>query len=177
MFVEHIIFGIGIAILAGAAGRWPEGRDRSWIVVVGAAAPDIDMTIDLLHWVMPGIIPLGLLPLPFHGWFHTLGFLALFAVGAGLILPRAGIGAATAALLAGIGFGSHLIEDALVDSLPGYPYLWPLSHERFVMPVFPGERDLFGLANTESLAVALGFAAAAVLVRAAAERRRLRRPP
>ena len=176
MFVEHIVFGIGIAILAGTAARWPEGRDHFWIVVVGAAAPDIDVTIDLLHWAVPGIIP-GLLPLPFHGWFHTLGFLILFAVGTGLILPRAGIGAATASLLAGIGFGSHLIEDALVDSLPGYPYLWPLSHERFVVPVFPGERGLFGLANTESLAVALGLLAAAVLVQAAAGRRRRRRPP
>jgi hypothetical protein len=177
MFVEHIVFGIGIAILVGMAAKWPEGRDHSWIVVAGAAAPDADIAIDLLHWAVPGIIPPGLLPLPFHGWFHTLGFLILFAVGSGLILPRVGVGAATAFLLAGIGFATHLVEDALVDSLPGYPYLWPLSHARFMVPAFPGERDLLGLANTESLAVALGFVAAAVLVRGATGRQRLRRPP
>ena len=169
MFIEHIIFGIGIAILAGMMTRGPGERDHSWIVVAGAMAPDIDITVDLLHRAMPGVFVPGLvaLPLPFHGSLHTIGFLVLFAAGAGLILSRAGIGFVTAALYAGIGSGSHLLEDALVGTFPGYPYLWPLSHERFMVPVFSGDWSWFGVANTETLTVALSLAAAAVLVRTA----------
>lgn len=167
MFIEHIIFGISIAILAGMISREAQERDHSWIIVFGAVAPDVDITVDLLYRTVPEIFASDLLvlPLPFHGSFHTVGFLALFAVGAGFILSRVGVKFIRAASFAGIGFCSHLLEDVLVYSPPGYPYLWPFSSEKFMLPVFSGDWDWFGVANTDSLILAVCLVVAALLIR------------
>jgi membrane-bound metal-dependent hydrolase YbcI (DUF457 family) len=169
MFIEHVVFGISIAILAGTLTRRKGEGDYSWIIVVGAMAPDIDITVDLLRLRLPGLFSSGFLslPVPFHGSLHTIGFLLLVAVGTGLILSRTGIRFVTAAGFAGIGVGSHLLEDALVSAPPGYPYLCPLSQERFMLPVFSGERDWFGVANTASLTLAVCLVVVAGLIRVA----------
>jgi len=167
MFIEHIIFGIGIAVLAGMITRETKERDRSWIIVVGAMAPDIDITVDFLHRVVPELFASGLLvlPLPFHGSFHTIGCLVLFAVGTGLILSRTGVKFILAVSFAGIGFGSHLLEDVLVYSPPGYPYLWPFSSEKLMLPIFSGDWDWFGVANSNVLIVAVCLLVAVLLTR------------
>ena len=55
-------------------------------------------------------------------------------------------------LFAGIGFGAHMFEDALIAN-PAYAFFWPLSEKRFGIGLFDYRPDLYGIASTDVLIV------------------------
>ena len=55
-------------------------------------------------------------------------------------------------LFAGIGFGAHMFEDALIAN-PAYAFFWPLSDQRFGIGLFDYRPDLYGIASTDVLIV------------------------
>lgn len=57
-------------------------------------------------------------------------------------------------LFAGIGFGAHMFEDALVFK-PFYTFLWPISEQKLGIGLFDYKPDLYGIANTDVLMVGL----------------------
>ena len=70
-----------------------------------------------------------------------------------------------------IGFGAHLVEDALVYTV-AYPFLWPFSSVDLVWGLLPNRvseenyfRDFFGIANTEVLIVGMLFLLVAIIIR------------
>jgi hypothetical protein len=59
------------------------------------------------------------------------------------------------ALFAGIGFGAHLLEDALVYN-PSSAVFWPLSSQEVGIGVFSSySRDFFSIANGEVFGIGI----------------------
>ncbi len=46
MILEHSVYSIAIAIIFGMTYRRITGREYSWIIVLSAYAPDLDITAD-----------------------------------------------------------------------------------------------------------------------------------
>ena len=70
-----------------------------------------------------------------------------------------------------IGFGAHLVEDALIYNL-GYMSLWSLSSKVLGLDLLPNMlseenyfRDFFGIANTEVLIIGVVFLLTAIIIR------------
>ncbi len=170
MIIEHLIFGIGIAILAGLISHKLVGKDHSWIIVASAFSPDIDVAMDILHWLLYGTIG-GFITegAAFHGSFHNIGSLFVYAAIVALALRPLKVHFLESFSLAALGFGAHLVEDGLTTCVPGYAYLWPLSGSELGLFVLPCERDLLGLANTETLLLAVILAVLAVAIRTGLE--------
>ena len=55
-------------------------------------------------------------------------------------------------LFAGIGFGAHMFEDALIAN-PAYAFFWPLSEQKFGIGLFDYRPDLYGIASMDVLIV------------------------
>jgi len=170
MIIEHLIFGIGIALLVGLASRKLTGEDRSWIITASAFSPDIDIVVDILHWLLYGTVGGFMVEgVAFHGSFHNVGSLFLYAAIVAVTLRPMGIPFLESFGLAALGFGAHLVEDGLTTCIPGYAYLWPLSYAELGLFILPWERDLLGLANTETLLLAIALVAFAAAIRTGIE--------
>jgi len=153
MLSEHIFYSGAIAILIGMVFYKYTGRDSSWIIVLCAWAPDLDL---FLH----------------HGAFHNIACMIIFSVFLAFILKSFGIKFFDAFFFSVIGFGVHLLEDAIVYDV-AYPFLWPFSTNNKGFELFPDVissrghyiASFFRIANTEILIVGLLFLVLAIIIR------------
>jgi hypothetical protein len=153
MLSEHIFYSGAIAILIGMVFYKFTGRDSSWIIVLCAWAPDLDFFL-------------------FHGVFHNIAFMVIFGIIMAFILKSFGIPFFDAFFFSVIGFGAHLLEDAMVFDV-SYPFLWPFSRNNHGLELFPdvisrrGQyiANFFGIANTEVLLAGLLLLLLAIIIR------------
>jgi hypothetical protein len=61
-----------------------------------------------------------------------------------------------------------MFEDALISN-PAYPFLWPISMQRFGIGIFNYSRDWFGIADKEVLVVGLILVMSFAILRTAYE--------
>ena len=176
MLAEHIIYSTGIAILVGMIFYRYTGRDSSWIIILCAWIPDIDLIANRVLTSM-GFTLLFEGHRITHGVFHNIAALLLFGILVAFLLHPFGIRFFDALFFAIIGFGAHLFEDALVYKV-GYPFLWPFSSEKLGLGLLPNMlseenyyRSFFGIANTEVMIIGMAFLLAALLIRTYVEGR------
>jgi membrane-bound metal-dependent hydrolase YbcI (DUF457 family) len=149
MLLEHLIYSTALAMIAGMLHYRYRSMDYSWIIIASAFVPDIDL---IAGWVfkqldMNVLIAGNSIK---HGDFHNIAALLIFAVLVGLLLRRAGMQFMDSSIFAGIGFGAHMFEDALIAN-PAYSFFWPLSTQKFGIGIIGNEPDLYGIANTDVL--------------------------
>jgi hypothetical protein len=174
MLSEHIIYSTALAILVGMIFYRFTGRDSSWIIILCAWIPDIDL-------IANGVLNRFGFTLLFeghkitHGVFHNIAMMVIFGILVAFLLTPFGIRFFDALFFAVIGFGAHLFEDALVYKA-GYPYLWPFSSKDMGFGLLPNIlteenyfRDFFGIANTYVLIVGLVVLLVAIIIRTYAE--------
>ncbi len=167
MLFEHWIYSTAIAIIAGMGYHRYTGRDRSWIIVASAYAPDVDMIADaVLKKIGLAVLTEGN-PVK-HGDFHNIAALVVYAMAVALILHPAGIEFVDSFTFASLGFGAHLFEDAVVFN-PGYAFLWPISTHRFGLGIFNYSRDWFGIGNEEVLIIGIIAVIICLILRTAYE--------
>lgn len=174
MLSEHLVYSAAIAIIVGMLWYRSTGRDHSWIVIACAFVPDLDKIAD-------GILSSAGFTLLFenhtihHGTFHNIAMLLIFAIIVAFLLHPFGIPFIDSLIFSGIGFGAHLVEDALVypDS---YMYLWPFTSEKLGLAWLPWvlseesyNGNFFHIANTEVLLVGLVLLVVAILIRTRVE--------
>ena len=170
MIAEHIIYSAALAILVGMLFYRFTGRDSSWIIILCAWIPDIDL-------IANGVLNRFGFALLFeghritHGVFHTIAIMVIFGILVAFLLHPFGIRFFDALFFAVIGFGAHLVEDALVYKV-GYPYLWPFSSKDLGIGLLPNIiseenyfRNFFGIANTDVLIVGMVFLLVAIIIR------------
>ena len=153
MLLEHLIYSTAIAIIAGMIYFRRTGRDSSWIIVAGAFIPDLDIVADAAFKTMGITVLIYENPIK-HGYFHNITMLFIFAFFVALLLKMFRIRPIDSFIFAGIGFGAHLFEDALVFN-PGYSFFWPLSTQKFGIGIVEYESDWFGIANSDVLFIGL----------------------
>ncbi|MDD1676023.1 MAG: metal-dependent hydrolase [Methanomicrobiales archaeon] len=91
--------------------------------------PDIDGIIDIIQYPLD-FSTTRLQSLVGHNrYIHSIGGIVLVSLLAGVILFRLGQPFAVSAAATGIGFITHLLEDALAYN-PAGSFFWPLSEER-----------------------------------------------
>jgi hypothetical protein len=167
MLFEHWIYSTAIAIIVGMVYYKLTGREYSWIIIGSAYVPDIDTIINVL------IKKIGITALVYgyhvrHGDFHNIAVLLLFAISAALILQTFGIRLLDSFIFASIGFGAHMLEDALVFN-PAYSFFWPISSQTFGIGIFEYNRDWYGIADKEVLIVGLIAVIVCAIIRTAYE--------
>jgi hypothetical protein len=163
MRIEHLIYSLAFAIVIGMLYYRATGRDPSWIIVISAFAPDIDtLACPMRSWFGVTIALNG--HLIHHGDFHTVGALCVYAIILGILLVPLGIRLWEGMLFAGIGFGAHLFEDAIVYKI-GYAFLWPFTDQILGIGLFAYSRDFYDIADTQVLILGLILLAGAVALR------------
>ncbi len=120
MLLEHLIYSTAIAIIAGMIYYKYRGRDPSWIIIAAAYAPDLDIIAGEVFKKLDMNVLINGAPIK-HGDFHNIAVLLIFAVSVGLLLKPFGMKFIDSFMFAGIGFGAHMFEDALVLN-PSYPF-------------------------------------------------------
>lgn len=170
MLAEHLVYSAAIAVIAGMLFYRYTGRDSSWIIILCTYFPDLDKIGDRI------LNSLGFTVLfeghtVHHGTFHTIAAMLVFGVIIAFLLHPLGIRFFDGFVFTIIGFGAHLLEDALVYP-SNYMYLWPLSREKLGLNWFPiagaeesYHADFFHIANTEVLFIGLIILCIAILVR------------
>jgi hypothetical protein len=176
MLAEHIVYSAALAIIVGMLFHKYTGRDHSWIIILCAWAPDIDVIANRLLNTL-GFTLLYDGDKIFHGAFHNIAVMVIFGVLVAFLLHPFGIKFLDSFLLSIIGFGAHLFEDALVYD-PGYKFLWPLSSKVLGFGLLPSMlseeyyfRDFFWIANTEVLVIGLVILLVAIIIRTYVEGR------
>lgn len=149
MLFEHLIYSTIIAIIAGMIQLKRKGRDYSWIIILSAFAPDLDIFAGHIFKLFDIAFFLNGFPLK-HGDFHNIMALILYAGVVGLLLRSIGLVFKDSFILAGTGFFAHIMEDILVYN-PGYAFLWPLSSHVFGIGIIEYIPDWYGFANTDVL--------------------------
>jgi len=170
MIIEHLFYSMAIAIIVGMLYYRLTGRDHSWIIILCAWIPDLDLIArSVLNKF--GFVELFQGHPINHGTFHTLAAMVIFAVFMAFLLHPFGIRFFDSLFFATIGFGAHLLEDALVYKV-GYKFLWPFSSEILGLGLFPNAlneenyvRDFFRVANTDVLIVGIAFLIVAMIIR------------
>jgi len=150
MFVEHILINLSLAI---SITLLIDQKHAGWctaVIVVSGCIPDVDGIFSLIQ--SPPTFTQGIIPsMAFHiRYFHSLGILLLYAViTGGLLAYYHRQDFRSMVLFAGIGFGAHLLEDALVYESSSAVF-WPLSSNEVGIGFFSSySRDFFSIANTE----------------------------
>ncbi|VVB94962.1 LexA-binding, inner membrane-associated putative hydrolase [uncultured archaeon] len=153
MLLEHWIYSLSVAIIAGMVHFKHTGRDYSWIIIASAYAPDLDF----IQNIIPNKINLsGLyytLPIK-HGDFHNITFLLIYGFIIAGLLKLFKYKFMDSIIFACIGFGAHLIEDALVYN-PAYAFFWPISMQKFDIEMIKYTKDWLGIANTKILFIGI----------------------
>jgi membrane-bound metal-dependent hydrolase YbcI (DUF457 family) len=175
MIIEHLIYSAGLAILVGMVYYRYMGRDPSWIIIACALAPDLDQIANPVLRRLGIRLLLDGSPI-LHGTFHNIAFMVMFGIAVALLLYPFGLKFFDSIFFSIIGFGAHLLEDALVYN-PGYRFLWPFSSEILGLGLLPNMineesyyRDFFRIANTEVLLIGLFLLLVAILIRTYYER-------
>lgn len=151
MLLEHLIYNIAIAILIYTIYR---KKECLYIIIGSAYAPDIDYVVNYISKKI-GIVILAYGRYIEHGDFHNILVLILYAILIALLLNTINIKMKDSFILANIGFGLHLFEDALVFN-PGYRFFWPISDKIYgigLMTNYNGHADFYGIANTNVLII------------------------
>ena len=169
MLAEHIVYSTALAVIAGMFCLRYTGRDVSWIIIVLAWAPDTDLIFTILRFFRLRFHVDGYSLV--HGTFHNVAAMFVFAVIFAFVLQRFGLRYLDAFILSIIGFGAHLVEDALVYP-QGYALLWPFIRENvglgWLDPSATEETYLanfFHIANTHVLFIGLVFLLLAIFIR------------
>jgi len=156
MFVEHILFNLALAI---SITLLIDQKHAGWctaVIAVSGCMPDIDGFFSLIQ--SPPIFTNGIIPsMAFHiRYFHSIGVLLLYAVIiGGLLAYYQRLDFRIMALFAGIGFGAHLIEDALVYESSSAVF-WPLSSQEVGIRFFSSySRDFFSVADGEVFGIGI----------------------
>ena len=153
MIFEHWIYSTAIAIIAGMIHFKRTGRDYSWIIIASAYAPDFDIAADVIFNKLS--IPLLFDGHPIHhGDFHNITVLLIYALLVTLVLQLIRYKHLDTFVFASIGFGAHILQDALVFKT-SYPFLWPLSDQQFSMGFIEYSRDLYNIADPRVLLAGL----------------------
>lgn len=174
MLSEHLIYSSALAIFTGMLYLRFTGRDHSWIIILCAFIPDLDKIADTLLRLF-GFTVLFQGDRIHHGTFHTIAMMVIFGVMAAYFLHPFGIKFVDSLFFSIIGFGAHLLEDALVYP-SGYMYLWPLISHRTGLGVLPGilseesyQADILGIANREVLLIGLFLLIIVLIIRTSAD--------
>lgn len=167
MLIEHLIYSTALAIFIGMIHYRFFNRDYSWIIIVSAYVPDIDMISDPLLEKM-GITLLINGNTIEHGYFHNIIILTLYAILVAFLLHPIGFKFVDSILFAGIGFAAHLFEDALVFKV-GYSYFWPLVRQPLGIGLFQYTPNFYGIADKEVLIVGLVLLVSSAVLRTAYE--------
>jgi len=174
MLAEHIIYSTALAIIVGMIFYKYTGRDSSWIIILCAWIPDIDLIANRVLTSF-GFTVLFEGHRITHGVFHNIAVMILFGVFVAFLLNPFGIRFFDGFFFAVIGFGAHLFEDALVYD-PGYAFLWPISKKILGLGLLPGmlneenyQSNFFHIANTEVLIIGMALLLVAVLIRSYVE--------
>jgi hypothetical protein len=170
MLAEHLVYTSAIAIIAGMLLFRFTGRDTSWIIILVSYVPDLDKIADrILNGIGFTVLFEG--HTIHHGTFHNIAAMVMFAVIVAFLLHPFGIRFFDSFIFTIIGFGAHLIEDALVYA-SDYMYLWPLSREKLGLGWLPMngmeenyEANFFHIANSEVLFIGIVFLLVAILIR------------
>jgi membrane-bound metal-dependent hydrolase YbcI (DUF457 family) len=166
MFAEHVIYNLALAIVLTFFVQREFAGWGTLIIVISGCVPDIDGIFDLVQNHL--VYTTGqLLPrMTEHSRdFHSLGALVVYAVLAGIFFMYVfRLKFSAVALFAGIGYGAHIFEDALVYN-PSSAIFWPISPDPAGIGVFSDySRNFLGIANTEVLIIGLALLTGAVLV-------------
>jgi membrane-bound metal-dependent hydrolase YbcI (DUF457 family) len=163
MLLEHIIYTTAIAIIVGMIYSKKVGRDPSWIIIGSTYMPDLDYIADsILKKIKITLLFYGN-PIE-HGYFHNFIMLFIVAFFTALCLQMIGVRFIDSFLCSSIGFGAHLIEDALVFN-PGYAFFWPISTEKYGIGLVAYNADLFGIANLQVLFIGLTAITLSAIIR------------
>jgi hypothetical protein len=84
MLIEHLIYSTALAIFIGMIHYRFFNRDYSWIIIVSAYVPDLDVISDSLLKKM-GITVLIYGHTIVHGYFHNIAILTLYAIFVGTV--------------------------------------------------------------------------------------------
>ena len=163
MHLEHLVYSIAIAIIAGGIYLKYASNDYSWIIIASAYAPDLDLFLSTLLGKFGIALLIHGKPIT-HGDFHNLAVMFIFAVITALLLQNFKIRFRDSFIFAFIGFGAHLVEDALVYN-PAYAFFWPISDQRYGIGIFDYSRDLYNIADPEVLMVGLLAVMILVIIR------------
>lgn len=153
MLLEHWIYSIAIAIIAGGIYRKYAKKDYSWIIIASAYAPDLDLFLNTFLGKFGIVLLIHGEPIT-HGDFHNLGVMLIFAVTIALLLKNFNIRFRDSFIFAIIGFGAHMFEDALVFN-PAYAFLWPIFDQKYGIGLFDYNPNLYGIADPVVLIVGL----------------------
>ncbi len=150
MRLEHLIYSIAFAILIYAIYK---KKYVFSIIISSAYIPDLDIVADdILRRIGITLLIYGE-PIN-HGDFHNILILFIYGILVALILHVIRIRLIDSFILACIGFGAHLLEDAFVFN-PGYRFFWPISYKKFGIGIMEYHTDLFGIADREVLLVGI----------------------
>jgi hypothetical protein len=170
MLAEQIIYSTALAILVGMIFYTYTGRDSSWIIILCAWIPDIDLIANRVLTMSGFTLLFEGHPIS-HGVFHNIALMVIFGIFVAFLLHPLGIRFVDSFFFSVIGFGAHLFEDALVYKV-GYPYLWPFLSQDLGIGLLPNVlseegyiRDFFWIANTEVLIIGFVFLLVAILIR------------
>lgn len=163
MIIEHLIYSLATAILAGMIHFRYFGRDYSWIIVISAYAPDSDIIFDFLRKTTG--LPMLISGHPItHSAFHNIAALTLFSICMAFLLNFLGFKFLDSVVFACVGFGAHLLEDALVFS-NDYAYFWPLEPSRTGIGLFDYSLNFYELADNEVLIIGLALLFISIILR------------
>jgi membrane-bound metal-dependent hydrolase YbcI (DUF457 family) len=156
MFVEHILFNLALAIIITLLIDQKHAGWCAAVIVVSGCMPDIDGIFSLIQ--CPPNFTTGIIPsMAFHfRYFHSIGILFLYAVVvAGLLAYYQRLDYRIMALFAGLGFGAHLLEDALVYKSSSAVF-WPASAQEVGIGFFSSySRDFFSIADGEVFGIGI----------------------
>jgi membrane-bound metal-dependent hydrolase YbcI (DUF457 family) len=114
--------------------------------------PDIDY---VFQYITTSIVGLGTPYTIYHGDFHNVLALAVFALLLGWFLTYFGVKFCDAVICVGAGFTAHVVEDIFVYE-NAYPVLAPFSQKIYGLGIMPETRNiLWGWADFNVLV--LGF--------------------
>ena len=153
MLFEHWIYSTAIAIMVYTVYR---KKECLYIIIGSAYAPDIDIITDYILKKIGITVLIYGQPIK-HGDFHNILVLILYAMLIALLLNTINIKMKDSFILASIGFGAHLFEDALIFN-PGYRFFWPISDKIYgmgLMANYNGHADFYGIANTKILVIGI----------------------
>jgi hypothetical protein len=161
---------MAIAIIVGMLYYQCTGRDHSWIIIICAWIPDFDLIAKGVLNNFGFVVLFEGQPIH-HGTFHTIGMMVIFGILMAFLLHPFGIRFFDALFFATVGFGAHLVEDALVYKI-GYMFLWPFSSEILGLGLLPNVlneenyiKDFFWVANTDVLIIGIVLLIVAMIIR------------
>ena len=171
MHIEHLIFSFSVAIIIGMLYRWFTGRELSWIIILSAFAPDLDVPAEEFRELVFNKTGTDIQIFGVsieHGDFHNVGFLILYALTMAVLLYPFGLKFFDVFIFSAVGFGAHLLEDALVFS-SAYGILWNLTPFKFGTGIY--YKNFYGIADINVLIWGGFFLGIAVALRTICQRK------